>query len=566
MKNLFILKLLVLSVITHITIQGYSQNFNMVFTKDLDPTTLDSNGMSLAGTECNNIVIHKGKVWAAISYWKVTPPQVLETKIIIKHSATSAWQVEHSFGNEYTRIGMLKSVSFTTDYAGNTLPQPVPVLIAGIGQWQFQNFTDVRIASRNDSANTWHVSILSHDPWRPDSSNDANEIRTIFDHFDSITGVHYVFAGGNSGAVFRGAYDPSRPGLIAWDTIPELYDLWGRTQCAAEANGVLYLGIVVQPENPLASRGPLYKRIDGYNPHWELVRIPAWLNSNDTTLTTRMAGMRGITSVRYPGGNGEFLLCFQTEPPIMEKIEPLNAYQVYTELNVKTYFQNQWGGNVGAYIVVGYNDMTPAKHPVTGQNALLMGTWIKHPDGETTDMGKSSWYLIRDSLGNYTHCRIFATNDPLYPRPYGLRGTRAICPSPFTGEIGNIFYCGGFDQTGGQFGNYTWLYKGIINIGTSIEIKDNNKPIDYILYQNYPNPFNPSTVIGFKIPKEGQVTLKVFDILGREVATLIDGEIMKAGFHETQFSILNSQLTSGVYFYQFKVGKYIQTKKMMVVK
>jgi len=531
--------LLLITVLMNWTLHIQGQSFIMDFTKDFDPTTLDSNGMSLAGTECSNIVTHKSKLWAAVSYWLIGPPHTLETKILMKESATAAWQVEHSFGTDYTRIGMLQSVSFTTDYAGNALPQPVPVLIAGVGQWQFQNFTDVRIASRNDSANTWHVSFLSNDPWRPDSSNDANEIRTIFDHFDSITGVHYVFAGGNSGAVFRGAYDPSQPGLIAWDTIPELDDLWGRTQCAAVANGVLYLGIVVQSDNPLASRGPLYKRIDGPNPYWELVQIPAWLNPTDTSLTTRMAGMRGLTSVKYPGGNGEFLLCFQTEPPIMEKIEPLFGHQVSTELNVKTYFQNVWSGNVGAYIVVGYNDMTLAEHPVSGEKALLMGMWIKHPDGETTDMGKSSWYLIRDSLGNYSHSRIFAANDPLSLRPYGLRGARAICPSPFPGEIGNTYYCGGFDQTGGQFGNYTWLYKGTLDTTTVLNdlgIMNNQISI-------YPNPAQNQITISM-LAGDFRGTLNIYNSMG----VLLFSESVCG----TQFVFQTVNLSTGMYFIQLR--------------
>lgn len=95
---------------------------------------------------------------------------------------------------------------------------------------------------------------------------------------------------------------------------------------------------------------------------------------------------------------------------------------------------------------------------------------------------------------------------------------------------------------------------------------------DYSLSQNYPNPFNPETVINYKLPIAGNVTLKVYDVLGREVATLVDG-FKPAGNHMSQFSSRNlpagrqgSQLPSGVYFYRLQTGNYIHAKKMTLLK
>lgn len=87
------------------------------------------------------------------------------------------------------------------------------------------------------------------------------------------------------------------------------------------------------------------------------------------------------------------------------------------------------------------------------------------------------------------------------------------------------------------------------------------------LKQNYPNPFNPSTVISYQLPVSGDVTLKVYDVLGREVATLID-EYKEAGSYEVEFksSVGNGQLANGVYFYQLKSGDYLETKKMILLK
>ncbi|MBM4176363.1 MAG: T9SS type A sorting domain-containing protein [Ignavibacteria bacterium] len=89
--------------------------------------------------------------------------------------------------------------------------------------------------------------------------------------------------------------------------------------------------------------------------------------------------------------------------------------------------------------------------------------------------------------------------------------------------------------------------------------------IDYKLYQNYPNPFNPSTVISFQLSAVSQVSIRVFDILGREVAVLVD-EVIGPGIYNYPFSILHYPLRSSVYFYQLKAGNFVETKKMVYLK
>ncbi len=88
-------------------------------------------------------------------------------------------------------------------------------------------------------------------------------------------------------------------------------------------------------------------------------------------------------------------------------------------------------------------------------------------------------------------------------------------------------------------------------------------PVKFYLSQNYPNPFNPSTIIGFSLPERQLVTLKVYDILGKEVATLINEELI-GGYHERAFNALN--LSSGVYFYNLQAGKFSESKKMMLIR
>ncbi|HRI48224.1 MAG TPA: T9SS type A sorting domain-containing protein [Ignavibacteriaceae bacterium] len=89
------------------------------------------------------------------------------------------------------------------------------------------------------------------------------------------------------------------------------------------------------------------------------------------------------------------------------------------------------------------------------------------------------------------------------------------------------------------------------------------KPTEYALYQNYPNPFNPTTTINYQIPKEGLVTLKIYDILGKEVATLINEE-KQAGKYSIEFSA--SKLSSGVYLYELRSNEFKSTKKLLLMK
>jgi len=99
-----------------------------------------------------------------------------------------------------------------------------------------------------------------------------------------------------------------------------------------------------------------------------------------------------------------------------------------------------------------------------------------------------------------------------------------------------------------------------------INIKNINGeiPFEYSLAQNYPNPFNPSTTIRFAIPENSNVTLKIYDINGREIITLINNEIVSPGIKEINFDV--SGLSTGIYFYTIKAGDFRDTKKMVLLK
>ncbi|MBN2413067.1 T9SS type A sorting domain-containing protein, partial [candidate division KSB1 bacterium] len=93
---------------------------------------------------------------------------------------------------------------------------------------------------------------------------------------------------------------------------------------------------------------------------------------------------------------------------------------------------------------------------------------------------------------------------------------------------------------------------------------DGNQPVDFQLSQNYPNPFNPTTTIRFSIDQTMPVTLKVYNTLGQNVATLIDGKSYSAGKYRVTWNA--STLSSGVYFYKLEAGGKAETRKMLLIK
>jgi LruC domain-containing protein/uncharacterized repeat protein (TIGR01451 family) len=99
--------------------------------------------------------------------------------------------------------------------------------------------------------------------------------------------------------------------------------------------------------------------------------------------------------------------------------------------------------------------------------------------------------------------------------------------------------------------------------GNTVQTTQNNISDKHILSQNYPNPFNPTTKISFSLPKGEFATVKIFDMSGKEVAQLVNGE-MKAGTHEYQFD--GSKLSSGIYFYRINTASFTDTKRMILVK
>jgi hypothetical protein len=155
-----------------------------------------------------------------------------------------------------------------------------------------------------------------------------------------------------------------------------------------------------------------------------------------------------------------------------------------------------------------------------------------------------------------------------WPLPENLRVTNSTLKTAAMGgfPVGDLYHWAPGSYAGWKAQEATenaqiqgWLMNGI----TGVEEQNPGVPASFDLSQNYPNPFNPSTRIDYSIIQSGPVSLKVFDLLGREVATLFNGD-QKVGRFTVEFD--GSHLASGVYFYKLQAGSNSITKKLVLMK
>jgi len=184
-----------------------------------------------------------------------------------------------------------------------------------------------------------------------------------------------------------------------------------------------------------------------------------------------------------------------------------------------------------------------------------------------------------DTFWSFKHALKFISKKAAFP-PLGLLTVAARLPAEwekigFVAGSGNsnslkeYSFADDFSNSAIQPFNHSIRYrlKQIDNDGTFVYSKEvevlNSKPSTYQLSQNFPNPFNPSTVISYQLPVSAQVTLKVFDVLGNEVASLVNLQ-QEAGSYNVTLDA--STLASGTYIYRLIAGDFVSTKKLVVLK
>lgn len=180
---------------------------------------------------------------------------------------------------------------------------------------------------------------------------------------------------------------------------------------------------------------------------------------------------------------------------------------------------------------------------VTGRNVML--NWIT--SSETNNAGFEIQRSVQSENYNWVKIGfVKGFKNKLTPTNYEFEDNQ-LNAGKYNYRLKQIDYNGNFKY-------YTLNAQVIINVPSVFEMK-----------QNYPNPFNPSTTIQYSIPVDAFVSLKVFDITGREIADLVNTQV-KAGFYSVVFNSNLYRLASGIYFYKITAGNYINVKKLMLIK
>ncbi|NWG28382.1 MAG: T9SS type A sorting domain-containing protein [Ignavibacteriaceae bacterium] len=178
--------------------------------------------------------------------------------------------------------------------------------------------------------------------------------------------------------------------------------------------------------------------------------------------------------------------------------------------------------------------------------------------------GKYNVYKKKYISGSWTWNYLAQTTNNYYED-----ATEDYCPPPPTQceNPNNIYYRVKAIDSQLKESVYSDSIKAVVNGGPpdkiSVEASSSTKPTEYSLMQNYPNPFNPATTISYSIPKNGLVSIKVYDILGTAVAELVN-EVKEAGNYSVTFNANN--LPSGIYFYTLTSGNFTATKKLILLK
>ncbi len=176
--------------------------------------------------------------------------------------------------------------------------------------------------------------------------------------------------------------------------------------------------------------------------------------------------------------------------------------------------------------------------------------------GTATEVQCYGFYVERYQLTNWQNIQFVPGHgDSNIPWDYSLKDTDVIYGDTYLYRLKQVDIDG----------NYKYSDTLTVSVLTDINKAGQNLPADFRLYQNFPNPFNPATTIKYQIPKSGPVTLKIYDNLGNEVATLLN-KYQSAGDYSLQYSTESRQLSSGVYFYRLTAGSQVEVKKMILLK
>ncbi len=189
--------------------------------------------------------------------------------------------------------------------------------------------------------------------------------------------------------------------------------------------------------------------------------------------------------------------------------------------------------------LTGYYKLSPQ-----GNDKFLV--WVYFWSKDQVIAGNYGWFGAASSYTQFSVPLIYFTADTPDSASIWISASMDTSQTSLNANVGTVFFVDDLSLT-----------------GTATGVNDNIHVLSFKLEQNYPNPFNPTTTIKYSVPKSSFVTLKVYDLLGNEISTLVNGE-KSAGYYHVQFNASN--LASGVYFYRLTAGDKAEVKKLLLAK
>jgi len=419
----------------------------------------DDNNNFMGGSEVLQLVSHKNKLFASVSYWQDESniwyggddPNIGWSQIISLNSSDEDWSVDLNLDSYYLRPEILKQVIFTKDMYGNNLSNPDTLLIAAAYSSNFV-FGPVTASAfiRNDQNGSWNETTIFEGSL---PAGDSYSIRDMQIHTDQVTGEEMLFTSVGTNGIFVGKYNPDLEGKIQWSSLPEYGIIDIRPLGIVVANNALHF----------SSGNKIYKRIDGLNPTYTVVHDFSDLSSN---INSAVGGIRGLTIINS-GDNDSMLLMWcpnsQSKGTIFRLDPNLDGsfnrvYETKLSLLVEDYLP----GTTVDYLLGAYNDFLKIFNPIDNEYYHIVGF-------ESTIQGGNypSWngyysgalYAVRNSSAEYF---LEEVNEFISFDDSELVATRCYVKSPFNNE--NAIYFGGFDPNGFLSTNKAWIYKKINNL------------------------------------------------------------------------------------------------------
>ena len=416
----------------------------------------DVNGEFLGGSEIFHIESHKGKLYAATSYWMDENNTYYSNgkrnqwaQVLVKDSKNSPWREDYDTGDDrgVLRPEILQSVTFTK-------PNPdVNLLFLATYRTDHSKYY-VDIMVRNDATGKWIKTTPHSGPKVPDAHDFS--VRAMRVYTDRVTREERIFVTVGIQGVLSGVYDPRVPGWIRWYPFHPV-NFSERALSICEANNSLVIG----------AGDAVWRRKDGRSPSYSIVHDLRDLV--DRPVNPAIGGIRGMTTIDNPNGPGDSLLFLWSNADAkgacgsMYRLDPdgRGGYTRHEDVRLAPVIQEELGV-YPSFILGSYSYVQSVRNPVTRKINHLVGLYVQLNYGKhsypTWDEKKQIYmgglFAIRDEKGRYT---INEVNGRHNGSDTPLTAVRAIEPSPFRSDTD--VYFGGHDCANIMSTGFAWIYK-----------------------------------------------------------------------------------------------------------